>query len=77
MNEIDIRDGSSTVDTIRFAPTDPGGSAVLFASKIVYNDERGFIKIVDKTAYPVFIRNEDVGNLIKALQKAVEMGWTK
>ena len=64
MAKIDIRDYDGDVDKIVFAD----GKSVSFVSQSLMIDGENFCARIQKY---------EVAHLIKALQKAVELGWTK
>lgn len=74
MATLDIRfDGEQTVDTILFASSDDIG-----ADKLTLDVWHNGKRIIISDAYSescVNVQPEDVHNLIKALQKAVLLGW--
>lgn len=69
--EIDIRNTPSTkaVDTIRFSNADN-----TFNVSAIYTQLDGYIELSDN-ADTVIVAASDIPNLIKALEKAVELGW--
>ena len=74
MSTIDIRGESVSVETIVFA--DPN-SFDYTAFKLHRTKDMEVFKIVSEDDASVGVYYKDVENLIKALQKAVELGWTK
>lgn len=74
MATLDIRlDGAETVDTILFASSDEAGVNILMQEDWG-NDKQ--IRIIDTYSdNSVYVPQCAVQNLIKALQKAVLLGW--
>ena len=75
MATIDIRDGmDAEIDTIKFSDKENSEDAA-------YLRKGSFVSIstyYEEDTGPVFIDSEtDAKNLIKALQKAIELGWWK
>jgi hypothetical protein len=69
MATIDIRDEIGEIDTIVFSNEQDHCKQI---------ERRGtYIKFVDDGQDYILVSGYDVQNLIKALQKAVELGWTK
>jgi hypothetical protein len=66
MATIDIREESQVIDTIRFADRGDLEQIVKQGSYILFKDNADEYVLVDK---------RDVGHLIKALQKALEIWW--
>ena len=74
MATIDIREGMDVeIDTIKFSDAENFEDAC-------YLMKRSFVSIntYEESTEPVFIDSKkDAENLIKALQKAIELGWWK
>ena len=72
--KIDIRIEEASVNQIDYAnePTFSPG----YGFTVCKGDGHIGLDICDSSKY-IAVRGEDVENLIKALQKAIELGWTK
>ncbi len=69
MNTYDVRiNGVDSIESIRFADN---------GYNVIIQEDNGRIALSDEYSdCYVAIQPEDIPNLIKALQKAVELGWT-
>ena len=75
MSTIDIRNLSGRIEKIVFADNDPDN---FVAVELKYLPSGyGGLDIVDEQGCCVRVKNEDIDNLILALQKAKELGWGK
>lgn len=73
MAAIDIRDDDQTqVDRIVFSEPNIYSE---YLNAYACEKQGKYVRLLDNTT-PMYVHRSDVQNLIKALQKAVELGWT-
>jgi hypothetical protein len=78
--EIDVRQtAQAVVDIIRFADDDDTKTGNIYASVLIESSSYpGTVEIMDKTSDYLLIRDAEMArDLIKALDKAVKLGWLK
>ena len=80
MSTLDIRDSSTSVEKIRFAdnqsyqnaieimPWDAQDGAVIIKDRGYDGDDLGYVVIANEL---------DAKNLVKSIEKAIELGWFK
>lgn len=78
--EIDVRQTAQVVvDIIRFADDDDAKTGSTYASVLMESSSYpGTVEIMDQTGDYLLIRDAEMArDLIKALDKAVKLGWLK
>ena len=73
--QIDIREyDNSLIEEILFAEKEEARPEI---ATILLHSGEGKVYIVSQQAYVAVLTKQDVKNLIKALNKAIELGWFK